>query len=1138
MKKVQSKNFIPYSLTSNFDVIACGVFLINQQNIVYVNKEFCKLTGYKANELAGEPLGNFCLSDIKLNEAGQTSLWFLASNSTFIKLHVGRRSMNSEEFPDLTVNTILKSEVNSLNIKTLNSAILNGHAARFNLDINGVISSSDTNTKILLKSLGNELNAKLRDYVDSNEADLIPKIAEKAWSTGKDIFFEFSLPVNGTSIKNIAIKFSPNTTRESISCTAVGVGSDIIDYKNFRDESIVDRLMDSNTSFSLMIRASDLKILYANKAARALTGYTSDDFRGLSLEKLLESESLTIFKSKLLDFGAVHKPFFVKKLEFIKKDNTSKVLNTEISKLKFRDTEAVYLVEKSLEKDEVSINLLTEINKRYEYVTKATFEAIWDWEIKTDKLYLGDGYSRLFGYPINGDKNIPLEILDRIHPEDYNQLLANARSTIRSTCKNWTYEHRYLRSDGTYAHILNKAIIVRDEKDYAIRIIGAMQDISRQKQEEYRLKLLESVITNTNDSIVITKADPLDKPGPKIIYVNEAFTKMTGYLSEEVIGKSPRFLQGEGTDRKELKRLKRAMQNAESAEVTILNFKKSGEEYWLNLSVSPVRNESGVISHFIAVQRDVTERKQKELQNKLLANVSSIFNKTYNLETSLELLLSKIAKLDQMDIVEAWLINSEKTRIKLISAYYSSNKIKSLFRDENSVKNGFIKGQGTPGDIWEKETEVYIPDLSKENNFMRLDSVIQTGMQSGVGIPLFYNDSIIGGLVLVRKKKITSINKLTSLFKNFGVQLGAEIKRKQFELQFKQIFNSSADYIGILGKDGYLKRINRAMSNALGYSPSEMISRPFIDFIHDDDKKFSEKKLKQLSGDGASSFLDNRCKTASGRNKWISWTASEVNSEDLFFLIGKDITEKKKAEVRLELLNRELVKHSDELIKSNNELEQFAYVASHDLQEPLRMVSSFLRLLERKYSKLLDEKGLQYIHFAVDGADRMRNIILDLLEFSRVGRQEEQTEILDLNELLDEIRNLLKDSIKKSKAVITSDPLPKLEISKISFMQIFQNLITNALKYVPKGRAPKVHISAIENESSWEFIVSDNGLGIEEQYYSKVFELFQRLHTSHEYSGTGVGLAVVKKVVENLKGEIWLESKIDKGSSFHFTIPK
>lgn len=224
------------------------------------------------------------------------------------------------------------------------------------------------------------------------------------------------------------------------------------------------------------------------------------------------------------------------------------------------------------------------------------------------------------------------------------------------------------------------------------------------------------------------------------------------------------------------------------------------------------------------------------------------------------------------------------------------------------------------------------------------------------------------------------------------------------------------------------------------------------------------------------------------------------------------------------------------LQRSNEELRQFAYVASHDLQEPLRTVSSYLQLIETRYPDKLDQDGREFIAFAVDGASRMKDLIRDLLAYSRVESQPRKYEPLESQKSLDEARKLLEVSIQESEAAITSDPLPQVKADEQLMIQLFQNLISNAIKY--RGdRKPEIHIGAARDKNMWQFSVCDNGIGIESKYLDRIFVIFQRLHTRSQYPGTGIGLAICKKAVEMHGGRIWAESEVGKGTTFYFTIP-
>lgn len=271
-----------------------------------------------------------------------------------------------------------------------------------------------------------------------------------------------------------------------------------------------------------------------------------------------------------------------------------------------------------------------------------------------------------------------------------------------------------------------------------------------------------------------------------------------------------------------------------------------------------------------------------------------------------------------------------------------------------------------------------------------------------------------------------------------------------------------------------------------------------------------------------------------GSMHWLRWELhpwkTSNNKIGGLIMFTEDITGRMKAQDNLKKLNQQLT-------ESNKELEQFAYVASHDLQEPLRMVSSFLQLLEKKYRSQLDEAALQYIHFAVDGSDRMKTLINDLLRFSRVGTSTDEIVPVDCNDIVANVIKVYDQKIRENNAIVEISGLPVVKANKTQVEQLFQNLIGNALKYRGK-ETPHIEVGCEEDEALWRFYVKDNGIGIDPRFYDKVFVIFQRLHGKGEYGGTGIGLAICKKIVERHGGKIWIESVLEKGSVFYFSMPK
>jgi two-component system CheB/CheR fusion protein len=331
--------------------------------------------------------------------------------------------------------------------------------------------------------------------------------------------------------------------------------------------------------------------------------------------------------------------------------------------------------------------------------------------------------------------------------------------------------------------------------------------------------------------------------------------------------------------------------------------------------------------------------------------------------------------------------------------------------------------------------------------------------------------------------------------------------------------------------------------NLLGVDKNEEldIQQFMLNSIHPEDRSILLDIRSQAISQGKKVDVEHRIIRRGGEICFMH-TKGEVSLDDngtptWFHGTMQNITDRKHAELELQKLNEDLEKRAAELKASNSELERFAYVASHDLQEPLRMVSSFLSLLQKKLGDDLDDASKKYVHFAIDGAERMKALIQDLLHYSRLGSSNELFIAVDLDDVLKNILRIYDNTIKEVNATVNVSALPTVIGNKTQLSQLFQNLLGNALKYRSDKR-PIIEVKCQQLEGEWLFTVKDNGIGIGPKFFDKIFVIFQRLHNKNEYSGTGIGLAVCKKIVERHGGKIWVESSVDQGSTFHFTLKK
>lgn len=1125
----------------------------------------------------------------------------------------------------------------------------------------------------------------------------------------------------------------------------------------------------------------------------------------------------------------------------------------------------------------------------------------WELNLETKEIFWSDEVYRI--WETKKSFQPTLENLKKtIHPDDLDEFLENHEKALSGEVEH-DVVHRIIVGENKVKWVHEKGELTVDEDGDTIAFSGTVQDVTEQKEEEQHLKLLESVVTEADDAVLITEAEPLDKPGPKIIYVNEAFTKMTGYESKEVIGKSPRILQGPKSNYDKLKKMGEALRKWQPYELTTLNYKKNGDEFWINFRVIPVKNEKGWYTHWIAIERDVTKELNERKQKEVLVEVGHILSSELEYISAIKKVTQTLIDNLDVHVAELWLIDEDAGKINLTAGAEKDEGYKEFHGpDEHHT---FKKGEGLPGQVWEKQEVLLWNDLNKHKKFKRKKAAKSSRIKSAYGIPISFNEEIIGVILIGMNENIRNKESFHILKENFQNYLGGELKRKEMQEQLKLIYDTAPDLISIIDVEGYFKTINKSAEEILGYSIQELQEKPFIEFVHTEDREKTKKEFEGLLEGNETIYFENRYMTKQGDYKWLAWTAKPELDKGFIFSVAKDITEskrlknlldeatsianiggwevnlltgqnfwsditknihevpqdfepdletaiefykegedrekirqvvenaidngepfdvevqlitykgnekwvravgrphyvdgkcvrlsgsfedideRKKAELNalsalkekeqilssindgffsvnndwtvtywndsaaamigvkkeevigenfwdvfedaidtefydnyhkaleskepiyfegfydqlkmwvdvaayptseglsvyfkditdkkvdleeiklskerfevvtkathdaiwdwdlvnnhvywgqgfntlfgyqitkeeqdveswtnnihpddyeeitedihaaienpevnhweaeyryrkadgeylyvidrgylirdgngkairmvgamtditeqkeyeesLERINRELDLRARELAASNAELEQFAYVASHDLQEPLRMVTGFLTQLEKKYADQLDDKAKQYIDFAVDGGKRMRQIILDLLEYSRVGKTKEDSKEVDLNEVVDEVTQLFRKLIADTKAKIEVEDLPVVEGFESPYLQIFQNLIDNALKYRSPDRDPEISITCKDQGEKYHFIVKDNGIGIEEEYLENVFIIFKRMHTQDEIEGTGMGLSIVKKIIENMGGEIWISSEYGKGSEFHFTIPK
>ena len=431
-------------------------------------------------------------------------------------------------------------------------------------------------------------------------------------------------------------------------------------------------------------------------------------------------------------------------------------------------------------------------------------------------------------------------------------------------------------------------------------------------------------------------------------------------------------------------------------------------------------------------------------------------------------------------------------------------------------------------------------DLFSGTDQARIAAAIQQGLQTGeVTVEAKFLSKDQTQTPFIFTGKLFHFDQKSCIM-GMGLDI-SQLKHMEEELRaseerFRRTVLNSPFPIMLHAEDGAVLQTSHSWCEITGYSPNEIATiADWTERAYGDRKTLVRAeidalyKLEHRKHEGDRSI---RTKDGSPRIWEFSFAAAGClpDGRRLIISMAMDVTERRAAEAKLQGTLADLE-------RSNKELEQFASVASHDLQEPLRMVSSYTQLLGQRYAAHLDVRAKKYITYAVDGALRMQALINDLLAYSRVGTRVQALEPTDAHAVLGEAIRNLAATIQEHRALITTDDLPRVRADASQLALVFQNLLANAIKF-HREESPHIHVSARDQERAWRFSVKDNGIGIEPQHAERVFVIFQRLHTRAEYPGTGIGLAVCRRIVERHGGKIWFESEPGKGTTFFFTIPK
>jgi PAS domain S-box-containing protein len=776
---------------------------------------------------------------------------------------------------------------------------------------------------------------------------------------------------------------------------------------------------------------------------------------------------------------------------------------------------------------------------------------VWDWNTVTNELNFTPELEQLYGLSPGTIKTYQ-NWRQLTHPDDIVKIETERDDKIAKH-EPFDLEFRIFHKSGDIRWLSAKGGAIYNNEGNIVRVLGINTDITERKKAEENIQKLADVVESSNDAIITKSLEGI------ITSWNKGAEQIYGYNAEEVLGQNISILAPHSLKEEISQLIEKIKQGKQIHHYETLRVKKNGKLINVSITLSPIFDASGKLISISTIARDITEQKKLEEKRRELLIRLQDFNEELEvtneeLQTITEELRLSNEELkqqsDELLTVNRALRESEQ---KFFKAFYTNpaamtlNDEKGRWIDVNesfSKLTGYSKSEligynAAELDIIDtKKREHYITELQEKGSKQDTEFEMQT--KSGEKRFIISNSESIE--LENEIMHITFIYDVTQLKENENKikKLNDDLNRWVNELN--TLFEMLPMSVAITyKKDARKMYANPTMEKLLGISPGSNISQSAPQGDEPNYKSFKnghellpEELPIQKAIATAQPVYDSEYDIIRQDGRIINLHGHAVplfhDDGNVRGAIGAfdDITALKQAEEKLK-------KTMDDLKRSNRELEQFAYVSSHDLQEPLRMISSFTQLLERRYKNKLDNDADEYIDFIVEGAQRMKYLIDDLLTFSRLNTQSKEFENVDLETILDIVLSNLTVFIKENNALITHDPLPTVTADESQMMQVFQNLIANAIKF-HGSKPPEIHIFAQKKNREWKFAVTDNGIGIDPEYKKQIFEVFKRLHTREEYPGSGIGLSVTQKIINMHGGNIWVESELGKGSTFYFTI--
>ncbi|HLO51408.1 MAG TPA: PAS domain S-box protein [Kamptonema sp.] len=815
---------------------------------------------------------------------------------------------------------------------------------------------------------------------------------------------------------------------------------------------------------------------------------------------------------------------------------------------------------------------IAKVNQQLTLALSSAKMGIWDWDLLTDRIIWSRGHEQLFGIEPGTFDGTYKAFEAFIYPEDR---AAIALAVERSRLERQDYEHQFrvVWPDGSIHWIEAKGKFLYDNNGNPVRMLGTVVEISDRKARESQLRLLESVVISTNDAVIITEAEPIDEPGPRIVYVNPAFTRMTGYTLEEVLGKTPRILQRKKTNRTALDRIRTALQNWQPMRTDLINYRKDGSPYWVELSIVPVADETGRYTNWVAVQRDITERKQAEtaLQQLNQQLEMRVQQRTVALERSQATLQQQMER-ERLMVAIAQQIRHSLNLSEILNT--SVNQVQQLLAADRVViyriwpdSTGTVIAEAIAPE-WPKIANITLPEeafpehcrlsyaqgkvftltdrLSNEALLpCMVEFLAQIQVRAELVVPIIQQNNLWGLLIThqcarSREWQPWEVELLQQLANQMAIaiqqselyqQLQDELKErqqvaaalKQSEAEFRSLSENSPVGIIRIDAQGRCTYTNPRSQAICGYTFAEALGEGWLQFVHPEDQEWLMQEWSQTLSAQQEFSAEVRYIHQDGTIHFAQMKASPLSrtSDQLMGYVGtvEDVTERRAIET----------------MKS-----EFISIVSHELRTPLSSIRGSLGLLASGVLKNKPETAQQMLNIAAHDTERLVRLVNDILDLERLEAHKVNLvkEWCEAAELMQQSVETVQSLAAESQVPLSIEPTAvRVFVDRDRIIQALVNLLSNAIKFSPSQSTVTLNVQQLSDRVLFQ--VKDQGRGIPADKLETIFGRFQQVDASdsRQKGGTGLGLAICKNIVQQHGGKIWVESAVGEGSNFYFTVP-